>query len=172
MFKASKMPAKAGIFYGPCDCLSVMYFIDMADHQNPSSEEIYKILKEARTIAVVGASGKADRPSYGVMQALQQAGYKIIPVNPTEEIILGEKAYASLSDIPDKIDIVDVFRRPQHTPEIAQEAVKVGAKAIWLQLGVVNQHAARIAKDGGLNVIMDLCIAVERRLLKVPVVGN
>ncbi len=144
----------------------------MAEHQNPLPEEIYKILKEARTIAIVGASGKEGRPSYGVMQALQHAGYKVIPVNPNEETILGEKAYASLSDIPHKVDIVDVFRRPEHTPQVAEEAVKIGAKTLWLQLDVINDEAGQIAKNGGLNVIMDKCTAVERRLLKVPVVGN
>jgi uncharacterized protein len=149
-----------------------MYFINMTEHQNPLSEEIYKILKEARTIAMVGASGNSERPSHAVMKAMQHAGYKVIPVNPNEETILGEKVYASLSDIPDKVDIVDVFRRPEHAPHIAQEAVKIGAKIFWLQLGIINEEAARIAKEGGLNVIMDKCIAVEQRLLKVPTISD
>jgi uncharacterized protein len=140
------------------------------DYQNPSDEDLYKILKEARVIAMVGASSNPSRPSYDVMKALQEAGYKVIPVNPNEEVILGEKAYASLSDIPEKIDIVDVFRRPEHTPQIAQDAVKIGARVLWLQLGISNQEAAQIARAGNLTVVMDLCIAVVRRLLKVPAI--
>ncbi len=142
----------------------------MSAHVNPSDEELYKILKEARVIAMVGASSNPERPSHGVMHALQQAGYKVIPVNPNEKEILGEKVYASLSDILQKIDIVDVFRRPEHTPEIAAEAIKIGAKVLWLQLGVINEDAASKAKAGGVVVVMDLCIAVTRRLLRVPVI--
>jgi uncharacterized protein len=142
----------------------------MSSHVNPSDEELYKILKEARTIAVVGASPNHERPSYGVMQALKHAGYKIIPVNPGHDEILGEKAYASLADIPGKVDIVDVFRRPEHTPDVAREAVKIGAKVLWLQLGIANDEAAQVAKAGGLTVVMDSCIAVVRRMLAVPVI--
>jgi predicted CoA-binding protein len=139
----------------------------MAAHQNPSSEEIYRILSSAKTIAMVGASSRPERPSHGVMKMLLGEGYKVIPVNPNEQEVLGQKSYPSLSSISDKIDIVDVFRQPDHTPPIADEAVKIGAKALWLQLGVINEEAAQIAKAGGLSVIMDLCIAVEHRILKV-----
>ena len=139
-------------------------------HANPSDDELYKILKNARTIAVVGASPNPDRPSYGVMQALKHAGYKIIPVNPGHDEIIGEKAYATLSEIPEKVDIVDVFRRPEHTPDVAREAVKIGAKILWLQLGIANDEAAQTAKDGGLTVVMDSCIAVVRRMLAVPII--
>jgi predicted CoA-binding protein len=102
------------------------------------------------------------------MKMLQGEGYRCIPVNPNETEVLGEKAYVSLSDIPEKIDIVDVFRRPEYTPEVAKEAVKIGAKTLWLQLGIANDEAAKAASEGGLNVVMDSCIAVEHRLLKVP----
>ncbi len=142
----------------------------MSADVNPPDTELYKILKEARTIAIVGASPNPDRPSHGVMRALQHAGYRVIPVNPGQDEILGEKAYATLSDIPEKVDIVDVFRRPEHTPEIAAEAVKIGAKVLWLQLGVINEDAAAKAKAGGLTVVMDLCTAVVRRTLAVPII--
>ncbi len=142
----------------------------MSAHVNPSDAELYKILKEARVIAIVGASSNPERPSHGVMRALQSAGYKVIPFNPGQDEILGEKAYASLSDVPEKIDIVDVFRRPEHTPPIAQEAVKIGAKVLWLQLDIINDEAAAIARAGGLTVVMDLCNAVVRRTLAVPII--
>jgi predicted CoA-binding protein len=132
---------------------------------NPSNEELSAILRQARTIAMVGASSNPDRPSHGVMKMLQGAGYRVIPVNPNESSILGEKAYASLSDIPEKIDIVDVFRRAESTPPVADEAVKIGAKVLWLQLGIVNEEAAAKARAGGLAVVMDACIAVVHRQL-------
>jgi predicted CoA-binding protein len=135
---------------------------------NPSDDDIRTLLSSASTIAVVGASSSPGRSSHGVMGRLLQLGYRVIPVNPNETEVLGQKAYPSLSDIPVAVDIVDVFRRAEYTPDIADEAVKAGAKALWLQLGVVNEEAAARARAGGLMVIMDACIAVEHAALRVP----
>ncbi|MFC4810004.1 CoA-binding protein [Paenibacillus sp. GCM10023250] len=132
---------------------------------NPSRDEIKRILEEADTIAVVGLSDNPERTSHMIAQAMQAKGYRIVPVNPSAESILGEQAYASLKDIPFPVDIVDVFRRSEFTPPIAEEAVAAGAKTLWLQLGVVNDEAAEIARQGGLNVIMDRCIKVEDSIL-------
>jgi predicted CoA-binding protein len=129
-------------------------------HENPSDDVLRALLSSAKTIAVVGASSNPDRPSHGVMRALLNAGYRVIPVNPNETEVLGQPAYPSLEAVPEPIDIVDVFRRAEYTPAIAGQAVTVGAKALWLQLGVTNQEAADRAKAGGLIVVMDLCIAV------------
>ena len=117
------------------------------------------LLGEARVIAVVGISSKPSRPSYGVASYLQEHGYRIVPVNPNETEVLGERAYASLLDIPREIhvDVVDVFRRAEHTPEVARQAVAIGARVLWLQEGIVNEEAARIATEGGLEVIMGVC---------------
>lgn len=137
---------------------------------NPDNQTLFNILSAARTIAVVGASSDPARSSHGVMKMLLGAGYHVIPVNPNESEVLGQKAYASLRDVPEKIDIVDVFRRAEATPPIAEDAVAIGAKTLWLQLGVVNDQAAATAQAGGLNVVMDRCIAVEHRLLGVPAI--
>jgi predicted CoA-binding protein len=137
-------------------------------HSNPSKAELLALLTNASTIAMVGASGDSQRPSHGVMQRLLKAGYRVIPVNPGETEVLGQKAYASLRDVPGPVDIVDVFRRPEHTPELADQAVEIAAKALWLQLGVINQDAAARASAAGLTVVMDLCIAVEVSRLGVP----
>lgn len=128
-----------------------------------TTEEIKKLLKEAKTIAVVGLSEKPDRPSYGVAAYLQGQGYRIIPVNPAAAEILGEKSYACLKDIPEPIDIVDVFRKSDAVPEIAAEAVAVKAKALWLQEGVVHNEAAERARAAGLTVIQNKCILKEHR---------
>ncbi|MFC3798080.1 CoA-binding protein [Cohnella sp. GCM10012308] len=133
--------------------------------ENPSRDEIKRILQETRNIAVVGLSGDPDKTSHMVSAAMQAKGYRIIPVNPKETEILGEKCYKSLADIPEPIDIVNVFRRPEHTPPIAEEAVAAGAKTLWLQLGIANDEAASIAAAGGLTVIMDRCIKVEDSIL-------
>lgn len=133
--------------------------------ENPTRDEIKEILQASNTVAVVGLSDKPDRVSYMVAQAMQKKGYRIIPVNPAAETILGEKSYASLKDIPEPVDIVNVFRRPEHTPPIAEEAVAIGAKTLWLQLGIANDETARIASEGGLQVIMDRCIKVEDSIL-------
>jgi predicted CoA-binding protein len=137
-------------------------------HSNPPDTEIRQLLASATTIAVVGASSNPERPSNNVMRRLQQLGYRVIPVNPNETQVLGEKAYASLADVPISVDIVDVFRRAEYTPAVADDAVKVHAKTLWLQQGVWNEEAAAHAKAGGLTVIMDACIAVEVAVLQVP----
>ncbi|MFD1176133.1 CoA-binding protein [Paenibacillus puldeungensis] len=134
--------------------------------ENPSREEIKEILLNAGNIAVVGLSDKTDRTSYMVAQALQNNGYHIIPVNPTVNgEILGEKVYSSLSEIPEPVDIVNVFRRSEQTPPVAEEAVKIGARVLWLQLGISSDEAYEIASNGGLKVIMDRCIKVEDSIL-------
>lgn len=134
-------------------------------YQNPSREEIKEILQASDTIAVVGLSDNPERTSYMVSQAMQAKGYRIVPVNPNAETILGEKSYASLRDIPFPVDIVNVFRRSEHCAPVAEEAAAIGAKTLWLQLGIVNEQAAEIASGGGLNVIMDRCIKVEDSIL-------
>jgi uncharacterized protein len=126
---------------------------------------IADILGSARTIAVVGLSAKRFRPSHGVAEYLQRAGYRIIPVNPNVAEVLGEKSYASLDDVPGPVDIVDIFRRPEHVPEIVEAAIRKGAKAIWMQEGVVHEDAARRAESAGLAVVMDRCILKEHRRL-------
>lgn len=133
--------------------------------ENPSREEIKEILQNTKTIAVVGLSDNPERTSYMVAAAMQAKGYRIIPVNPNARIILGQTCYAALSDVPEPIDIVNVFRRSEHCPPVAEEAVKVKAKVLWLQQGIVSEEAARIAAEGGLKVIMDRCIKVEDSIL-------
>jgi predicted CoA-binding protein len=133
--------------------------------ENPSREQIKQILTDTKVIAVVGLSDNPDRISYMVSQAMQDKGYRIIPVNPNAEQILGEKSYASLEDIPDSIDIVNVFRRSEHIVPIAEEAVKIKAKVLWLQQGIYNEAAAQIAENHGIEVIMDRCIKVEDSIL-------
>lgn len=127
------------------------------------------MLEAARTIAVVGASSKPDRPSYGVFARLQRAGYRVIPVNPHETEVHGERAVPTLADVPVPIDIVDVFRRPEETPPVAEDAVRVKAKVLWLQLGIVNEQAEAIARRGGLTVVMDACLAVVVGRLRIQV---
>jgi predicted CoA-binding protein len=130
-----------------------------------SQETIATLLREAKTIAVVGLSSNPERPSYSVAQYLQKHGYRVIPVNPTETEVLGEKSFASLKDIPEYVDIVDVFRRSEFVPEIADHAIEIGARALWLQMGVIHEEAAQKAKAAGLTVVMDQCIAVDHSLL-------
>src|SRR5882762_7447505 len=130
---------------------------------NPAGNKsaIADLLASSKTIAVVGLSSKTFRPSFGVSQYLQSAGYRIIPVNPNESSILGEKCYARLEDIPEKIDIVDIFRRSELVPEVVDAAIQIGARAVWMQEGVVNEPSAARARGAGLFVVMDLCIAKE-----------
>ena len=137
-------------------------------HSNPSDAVLKSLLTEARTIAMVGASSNPEKTSYGIMQKLQSVGYKVIPVNPKETEVLGERAYPSLEAIPQSVDIVDVFRRPEDTPAIADEAVKIGARALWLQTGITNEDAAARAEAGGLTVVMDQCIGATHAMLRVP----
>ena len=136
-------------------------------HQNPPDEELKQLLTDATVIAMVGASSNSEKASHGIMQKLQRAGYRVIPVNPRETEILGERSYASLVDVPERVDIVDVFRRAEDTPAIADEAVIIGAKALWLQTGIVNEDAAARATKGGLVVVMDTCIGATHSLLRV-----
>jgi len=137
-------------------------------HANPPDPELKRLLTEATTIAMVGASSNPEKSSYGIMQKLQTAGYRVIPVNPRETEILGERSYPSLIDVPERIDIVDVFRRPEDAPSIADDAVTIGAKALWLQEGIVSEDAAARAQAGGLIVVMDQCIGATHSLLRVP----
>jgi uncharacterized protein len=131
----------------------------------PESVSIRELLQSARVIAVVGLSSKKSRPSYGVSDYLRRTGYRIVPVNPNETEVLGEKAYPTLDQIPEKIDIVDIFRRSEFVPEIVEAAVRVGAKVVWMQEGVVHQEAAAKARAAGLTVVMDRCILKEHQRL-------
>lgn len=124
-----------------------------------------QILREARTIAVVGASPDAHRTSNRVMHYLQDVGYRCIPVNPNADEVLGERAYASLGDVPEPVDFVDVFRRPEYCAAVAEEAVAIGTRAVWLQLGIRSAEARRIAEEAGLDYVEDACtLVVHRRL--------
>jgi len=127
---------------------------------------IPELLRSSRVIAVVGLSGDEMRPSYGVAAYLKKVGYRIIPVNPNETEVLGEKVYARLEDVPEKIDIVDVFRRSEFAQGVVESAIKVGAKAVWMQEGVVDESAAALARAAGLDVVMDRCILKDHRSLK------
>jgi uncharacterized protein len=131
----------------------------------PSDAEVQKLLRGSHTIAVVGLSSSRLRASFGVSQYMQSAGYRIIPVNPNEREVLGEKAYARLEDVTEKIDVVNVFRRSEFVPGIVDSAIRVGARAIWMQEGVADEAAAQRARDAGLFVIMDSCILKEHRRL-------
>ncbi|HTT62937.1 MAG TPA: CoA-binding protein [Bryobacteraceae bacterium] len=124
---------------------------------------ISELLKTSRTIAVVGLSNKRFRPSHGVAEYMQRNGYRIIPVNPFEQTVLGEKCYPDLDSVPDRVDIVDIFRRPEFVPEVVEAAMRIGAKAIWMQEGVVHEEAAERARAAGLFVVMDRCILKDHR---------
>ncbi len=139
----------------------------MADVQlSAEDRELRALLGDVRTIAVVGLSSKPNRPSLEVARYLQEHGYRIVPVNPNETDVLGERAYPTLAAVPDRIDVVDVFRRAEETPAIARDAVAIGARVLWLQEGIVSDEAARIATEGGLEVIMGVCIRhVRARLM-------
>jgi predicted CoA-binding protein len=128
---------------------------------------ISEILRTCRTIAVVGLSGKRFRPSYGVAEYMQRAGYRIIPVNPQEAEVLGEKCYPTLEAIPEPVDLVDIFRRSEFVPEIVESAIRIGAKAVWMQEGVQHAEAAARAEAAGLAVVMDRCILKDHRHLLV-----
>lgn len=125
-----------------------------------------EILKNMHTIAVVGLSDRRVRPSYGVSEYMQRAGYRIIPVNPMVAEVLGEKAYATLDEIPEPVEIVNIFRRSEFVPELVDAAIRIGAKAIWMQEGVVNEEAAAKARAAGLAVVMDRCILKEHMRLQ------
>ena len=134
------------------------------------AEDIAELLTDTRNIAMVGASDRPDRPSHGVMKFLQSHGYRVFPVNPqiTGEHVHGEFVWRELAQIGEPIDIVDIFRRPQAAGEAVDEAIAVGAKAVWLQLGIVNEEAAQRAEAAGLQVVMDRCIKIEIMRLRIP----
>jgi len=133
--------------------------------QNPPDETIREVLSIPRTIAVVGCSPNPDRDSHRIAMLLQRKGHRVIPVNPGQREILGEKCYGSLEEIPERIDIVDIFRRSEEVAPIVDQAVKVGARIVWMQLGVIDEQAAAKAQQAGLIVVMDRCPAIEYRRL-------
>jgi len=126
-----------------------------------SVDAVSEILRTSKTIAVVGLSGKPQRPSHGVSRYMQSAGYRIIPVNPAETEVLGEKAYAQLEDIPERVDIVDIFRKSEAVPAIVDAAIRIGARGVWMQEGVIHPEAAEKARRAGMFVIMNTCILKE-----------
>ena len=131
-------------------------------HKNPDPAKIKRLLEESRNVAVVGLSDNPYRTSHAIARALQRFGYKIFPVNPNlTEPVLGEEPYATVEEIPERIDIVDVFRRSEKVPPVARDAVAAGAKVLWLQMGVINEEAASYAKEHGLTVVMDRCTKVD-----------
>jgi uncharacterized protein len=127
------------------------------------ADPIQQILEKSRTIAVVGLSSNPMRPSHEVTEYMQRAGYRIIPVNPNEREVLGEKSYARLEDVPEKIDVVNIFRRAEEVPPVVESAIRIGAKVVWMQLGVENEEAAEQARAAGLAVVEDACILIEHR---------
>lgn len=132
---------------------------------NPPDEVLRELLRTSSTIAVVGCSPKPERTSHQIAKAMQGRGYRIVPVHPAGGTILGETVYASLSEIPFPVDIVDVFRRSEEVLPVAEEAVRIGARALWLQQGVINDAAVQVARGGGLIAVQDACLAVLHRLL-------
>jgi len=135
----------------------------LPDGAPPSADPIFDILTKYKAIAVVGLSSNPARPSYGVTEYMQSSGYHIIPVNPNETDVLGEPSYARLEDAPQKIEVVDVFRRPEDVPPVVDAAIRVGAKVVWMQLGIANEAAARKAQAAGITVVMDACMLVEHK---------
>ncbi len=135
-------------------------------YSNPDADEIKRILEESRNVAVVGLSDSPFRTSHAIASAIQRAGYRIFPVNPNlTGPVLGEQPYATLQEVPEPIDIVDVFRRSEKVPPVAEDAVAAGAKVLWMQSGVINTEAARYAEEHGLTVVVDRCIKVDHAML-------
>lgn len=132
-----------------------------------SEDELHKILTTSKTIAVVGLSNKPDRPSHEIASYLKEHGYRVIPVNPTIKDALGEKAYASLKDIPGRIDIVQIFRRPEEVPAVVDEAIFIGAKVVWMQPGAENEEAAAKAESAGLQAVVGACMRSVHRSLQL-----
>ena len=126
-------------------------------------DPITKILRESKTIAVVGLSSNPMRPSHEVTEYMQRAGYRIIPVNPNETEVLGEKSYTRLEDVPEKVDVVNIFRRAEEVPPVVESAIRVGARVVWMQFGIENEEAAERARAAGLAVVQDACILIEHR---------
>jgi len=138
----------------------------LPDGAEKGADPILDILKKYKTIAVVGLSSNPARASHEVSEYLQSAGYRIIPVNPNEREVLGEKSYARLEEVPEKVEIVDVFRRSEHLPGVVESAIRVGAKVVWMQLGIANEGAAERARAAGLVVVENACMLVEHRSRK------
>ncbi len=128
---------------------------------NTDINTLRRILKQTRTLAIVGLSANWYRPSFFAAKYMQEHGYRIIPVNPAYEEVLGEKCYPSLKEIPEQIDMVDCFRKSEDIEPIAKQAIEIGAKVLWMQLGVMNEKAARMARDAGLEVVQDRCVKIE-----------
>ena len=135
-------------------------------HRKLTLQQLRPILADSKTIAIVGLSPDAERPSHSVAAYLQQQGYRIIPVNPNISEVLGEKAYASVRDIPGPVDVVDIFRRPEAVAPIVEDAIAKGAKVVWMQVGIINEEAANRARAAGLKVVMDTCMRVTHQLLR------
>jgi len=135
----------------------------LPDDANLGADPINEILKRYHTIGVVGLSSNPLRPSYGVSEYIQSAGYRVIPVNPNEKEVLGEKSYARLEDVPEKMEIVDIFRRIEEVPPAVDSAVRIGAKVVWMQLGLEHQTSAEKARAAGAIVVMDACILIEHK---------
>lgn len=129
----------------------------------PSADPIFDILTKYKTIAVVGLSSNPTRPSYAVTEYMQSSGYHIIPVNPNETDVLGEPSYADLEEVPQKIEIVNIFRRAEDIPPVIEAAIRVGAKVVWMQQGIANEPAAERARAAGITVVMDACIFIEHK---------
>jgi uncharacterized protein len=138
----------------------------LPDGVEPGADPIAEILKRYKTIAVVGLSSNPARPSHGVASYIQGAGYRIIPVNPNEREVLGEKSYPRVEDVPEKIEIVDIFRRAEDVPPVVEGAIRVGANVVWMQLGIVNDGAGEKARAAGITVVMDACLLVEHKKRK------
>jgi predicted CoA-binding protein len=135
----------------------------LPDGAQDSADSIADILKKYKSIAVVGLSSNPARPSHGVASYMKSAGYRIIPVNPNEREVLGEKSYARVEDVPGKIEIVDIFRRPEDIPPVVEGAIRAGAKVVWMQLGIENAAAGEKARAAGITVVMDACMLVEHK---------
>jgi uncharacterized protein len=135
----------------------------LADGYPAVADPIADILKKYKTIAVVGLSSNPMRPSNGVASYLQSAGYRVIPVNPNEREVLGEKSYARVEDVPERVEIVDIFRRPEEVASAVDGAIRAGAKVVWMQLGIENQAAGQKARAAGLTVVMDACLLIEHK---------
>lgn len=135
----------------------------LPDGAAPSVDPIFDILTKYKRIAVVGLSSDPTRPSYAVTEYMQSSGYQIVPVNPNETDVLGEPSHARLEDVPQKIEIVDIFRRAEEVPPVVDAAIRAGAKVVWMQLGIENQSAAEKARAAGIVVVMDACILIEHK---------
>ena len=133
-----------------------------------NDQEMKDILLSANTVASVGLSSSDEKESYWIVAYLIDQGYSILPVNPKADEILGRKVYRSLSEIPDKVDVVQIFRKPEDVPPVVEEAIKIGAKVVWMQEGIVNEEAAQRARDAGLQVVMDACMRATHKRLAIP----